>query len=61
MAEITTTVGGELSITDTDFPNLFNPHSGFFTIWVSANASGSPRLDIDDNNHNCITYQNICD
>lgn len=61
MAEIQTTITGELIIDESDFPNLFNPHSGFFTIWIADNESGTPRIELDDNNINCVTYHNICE
>jgi len=66
VAEITTDEDGNIVITENDFPGLFSQYAGVFTIWVSANISGTPRVEIinpddEDNDYFCVTYTNICD
>lgn len=66
VTEITTGEDGSITITENDFPNLFSPYSGVFTIFVSSNISGSPRAELindedPDGSYYCITYTNICD
>lgn len=63
---ITSSITGTLSFTDLLFLNLFNPASGVFNIWLSSDASGSPKIIIysdEETNidYNCIVYKNICD
>ena len=66
VAEITTGMDSSITITGNDFPNLFSPYAGVFTIWISSNISGSPRAEIvneddPDGSYYCVTYTNICD
>lgn len=66
VTEIETDGDSNIIITESNFPGLFSPYAGVFTIWISANIGGSPRAEIinpedEDNEYFCVTYTNICD
>lgn len=66
VTEITTEADSTIIINESNFPNLFAPYAGSFTIYISSDFSGSPRAQIidpdnPDETYYCITYTNICE
>lgn len=61
--QITTDVSGDFQITDDDYPGLFNEHAGAFTMWISSEEDGAPRvtLTIDEVEYNCINLTITCE